>query len=152
LKGKRFCFTDVLSTTGYILPRAALKKAGIDPDRDVITHMSGNHIAVLRDLASGVCDAGAVYSGGYLAADRAGVPVQRLRQIAITGRSPQDTVCAGPNMSDEDKLKIRTALLAFDGKKAGATEGRVERISGFAPAKDSDYDALREAIKAAAKQ
>jgi len=43
LKGTRFCFTDVSSTTGYLLPRLALREAGIDPDRDLIAHLSGSH-------------------------------------------------------------------------------------------------------------
>lgn len=151
LRGKRFCYADQKSTTGYVFPRAALRKAGIDPDRDVISHISGNHIAVLRDLAAGVCDAGAVYSGGYLAADRAGVPVQRLRQLAMTGRSPQDAVCAGPKMSPALRAQLKKALLTFDGKKAGSMNGQVERISGFAPIRDSDYENVRAALRSDGK-
>ena len=147
LRGKRFCYADQKSTTGYVFPRAALRKAGIDPDRDVISHISGNHIAVLRDLANGVCDAGAVYSGGYLAADRAGVPVQRLRQLAMTGRSPQDAVCAGPKVPQALRMQLKKALLTYDGKKGGMMVGRVERISGFAPIRDADYDNVRAALR-----
>ncbi|OGQ13763.1 MAG: hypothetical protein A2138_14700 [Deltaproteobacteria bacterium RBG_16_71_12] len=147
LKGKRFCYADPKSTTGYAFPRAALRKVGIDPDRDVISHISGNHIAVLRDLAAGVCEAGAVYSGGYLAADRAGVPVQRLRQLAMTGRSPQDTVCAGPKLTPAMRARLKKALLTYDGKKHGNMSGSVERISGFAPIRDSDYDNVRAALR-----
>ncbi len=148
LRGKRFCYADQKSTTGYVFPRAALRKAGIDPDRDVISHISGNHIAVLRDLAAGVCDAGAVYSGGYLAADRAGVPVQRLRQLAMTGRSPQDAVCAGPKVPVAFRQQLKKILLTYDGKKHGSMSGRVERISGFAPIRDADYDNVRAALRA----
>jgi phosphate/phosphite/phosphonate ABC transporter binding protein len=147
LKGKRFCYADQKSTTGYVFPRAALRRANIDPDRDVISHFSGNHIAVLRDLAAGVCDAGAVYSGGYLAADRAGVPVQRLRQLALTGRSPQDAVCAGPKLTPEVRGKLKRALLTYDGKQHGSMQGNVERISGFAPVREADYDNVRAALR-----
>ncbi len=148
LRGKRFCYADQKSTTGYVFPRAALRKAGMDPDRDVISHFSGNHIAVLRDLAAGVCDAGAVYSGGYLAADRAGVPVQRLRQLAMTGRSPQDAVCAGPKVPVALRQQLKKVLLSYDGKAHGSMNGRVERISGFAPIRDADYDNVRAALRA----
>lgn len=151
LKGKRFCYADQKSTTGYVFPRAALRKAGIDPDRDVISHISGNHIAVLRDLAAGVCDAGAVYSGGYLAADRAGVPVQRLRQLALTGRSPQDAVCAGPKLAAGVRTQLKRALLTYDGKKHGSMDSKVERISGFAPIRDADYDNVRAALRSDGK-
>ncbi len=146
LKGKRFCFADPLSTTGYVLPRIALRKAGIDPDKDIVSHISGTHTQVLRDIVDGVCEAGATYSGGFLAADRAGVPVARVHQLAITGRTPQDAICATATLSDADKRKIKTALFEFDPKKAGTIGGRVERITGFSHTTDRDYDSVRQAI------
>src|SRR5205085_6906019 len=68
LKGRRFCFSDYKSTTGYLFPRLAFKKSGLDPDKDIVTHLSGSHMQAMRDLISGVCDAAATYSGGFLAA------------------------------------------------------------------------------------
>jgi eukaryotic-like serine/threonine-protein kinase len=144
LKGTRFCFSDPLSTTGYVLPRKALKKAGLDPERDIVSHISGTHTQVLRDLVDGTCEAGATYSGGFLAADRSGIPVARVRQLAITGRSPQDAICATPSMPPAEKKRIQDALLAYDPKKLGPVGGRVERISGFARTTDRDYDIIRD--------
>jgi phosphate/phosphite/phosphonate ABC transporter binding protein len=144
LKGIRFCFSDPLSTTGYVLPRKAMRQAGLDPDKDLVSHISGTHTQVLRDIVDGVCEAGATYSGGYLAADRAGIPVARLRQLAMTGRTPQDAICATASLSPADRKKVQDALFSFDMKKAGTIGGRVERISGFAHSTDKDYDAVRE--------
>ena len=143
LKGSRFCFTDVLSTTGYLLPRLALREAGIDPDRDVIAHLSGSHENALRDLTNGVCAAAATYNGGYLAADRAGVPVARTRQLALTGRSPQDALVAGGGVPAAERERIRRAL--FEYKPSKREDTRAERISGFAPLSDRDYDRVRAA-------
>jgi serine/threonine-protein kinase len=142
VKGTRFCFTDVLSTTGYLLPRLALREAGIDPDRDVIAHVSGSHENVMRDLTSGVCDAAATYNGGYLAADRAGIPVASTRQLALTGRSPQDALVAGPSVPPAERERIRRALFEFKPTRA---DTRAERVSGFAPISDRDYDRVRAA-------
>jgi phosphate/phosphite/phosphonate ABC transporter binding protein len=144
LKGRRFCYPDPLSTTGWVLARKALKQAGVDPDKDVIAHISGNHINVLRDIVTGVCEAGATYSGGYLAADRAGVPVAQVKLLANTGRSPQDAICTGPSVSAQDRKRIQDALLSYDPKELGVIGGRVERISGFARTIDGDYDGIRD--------
>jgi phosphonate transport system substrate-binding protein len=143
LKGTRFCFTDVLSTTGWLLPRLALREAGIDPDRDLIAHLSGSHENALRDLTGGVCDAAATYNGGYLAADRAGVPVARTRQLALTGRSPQDALVAAASVPEAERERIRRALFEYKPKKREDT--RAERVSGFAPISDRDYDRVRAA-------
>ena len=148
LKGKVFCYPSVKSTTGYILPRMKFKEAGLDPDVDVIMHLSGNHTQVLKDLNAGICAAGATYSGGWLAADRAGVPVGRSRQLLLTGRSPQDVVVAAPSTSADDREVLQRALLSLDPMKELGTEtiGKLERISGFSPPRLGDFEALERAI------
>ena len=144
LKGKTFCYPDKKSTTGYILARAKMREVGLDPDVDVTPHFSGNHTQVLQDMTAGACEAGATYSGGYLAADRAGIPVGRMRQLVITGRSPQDMVVAAPTTSAVDRAALGNALLALDPKKSLGqdTIGTLERVSGFSVPRLSDYDAL----------
>ncbi len=148
LKGKVFCFVNPKSTTGFILPRQKLREAGLDPDVDVITHFSGNHTQVLKDLTAGVCVAAATYSGGYLAADRAGVPVGRARVLLLTGRSPQDIVVAAPSTSAADRELLQKALLGLNPMKELGTEtiGKLERISGFCPPRLTDLEALEKAL------
>ncbi len=146
LKGKRFCFPDTKSTTGYLFPRLALKRAGIDPDRDVVSHLSGSHMQSLRDLVDGVCDAAATYSSAYLAADRAGVQVGRVRQLAFLGRSPNDAVTLRTGLNAERQQAIVDAFLAYRPADGGSS-AKMERVSGFRVATDADYDAVREALK-----
>jgi len=147
LRGRRFCYPDKKSTTGYILARKAMREAGLNPDVDVTAHFSGNHTQVLQDLTNGQCDAGATYSGGYLAADRAGIPVGRTHQLTLTGRSPQDMIVAGPTTSLADRDLLQRALLSVDPKKDVGEEtiGRLERISGFVSPRLADYDAIEKA-------
>lgn len=148
LKGRTFCFPDKKSTTGYMLARAAMVEASLDPDTDIVGHFSGNHTQVMQDLATGVCVAGATYSGGYLAADRAGIKVGRTRQLAITGRSPQDMVVAAPSTPSADRTLLGSALLGLDPKKSLGQEtvGKLERISGFTVPRLTDYDALERLL------
>ena len=148
LKGKVFCFANVKSTTGYHLPRAKIREAGLDPDVDIIAHMSGDHTQVMKDLMAGVCVAGATYSGGYLAADRVGIPVGRARQLMLTGRSPQDVVVAAPSTSADDRALLQQALFDLNPKEQihEDTIGKLERISGFCPPRLGDFEALEKAI------
>jgi phosphonate transport system substrate-binding protein len=57
-KGKKVCFVDPASTSGYLYPSAALLKAGIDPTKDVTPVMAGGHDASVLAVLSGQCDAG----------------------------------------------------------------------------------------------
>jgi phosphonate transport system substrate-binding protein len=148
LRGRTFCYPDRKSTTGFVLARQKLVEAGLDPDKDVVAHVSGNHTQVLKDLTAGVCDAGATYSGGYLAADRAGIPVGRTRVLMITGRSPQDMLVAGPSSTASDRELLQRALLAVQPKQdiGEDTIGTLERISGFVAPRLADYAAIERAI------
>jgi phosphonate transport system substrate-binding protein len=57
-KGKKICFVDPNSTSGYLYPKAALLNAGIDPVKDITPVMTGGHDASVLAVASGQCDAG----------------------------------------------------------------------------------------------
>jgi phosphate/phosphite/phosphonate ABC transporter binding protein len=151
LRGKNICYTDPDSTTGYILPRATLRRHGIDPDRDMGDALvSGNHLQMMRDLMDGRCDVGGTFTAAYTTADEAGVNVAKLRVLAITGRTPHDAICAGPTTSLELEAKMRQALLDFDPQRdvGMAQLGSIERLTGFAPVTDSVYDDLRTALAA----
>ncbi len=148
LKGKTLCIPDENSTTGALLPKLALKKAGLDWGRDVTIVTSGNHLQVLRDILSHRCDAGGTYSTVFTSAVTQGVNVAGLRQLAITGRAPQDAMVLGPQVTKDDEALVTRALLAFDGTQGGqgAAPGNVERVTGFEVVKPFDYQALRELV------
>ncbi|SJN12761.1 Phosphonate ABC transporter phosphate-binding periplasmic component (TC 3.A.1.9.1) [Leucobacter sp. 7(1)] len=59
LKGKKVCFVDPGSTSGYLYPSAELLSAGLDPESDVTPVFAGGHDASAQKTAQGVeCDAG----------------------------------------------------------------------------------------------
>ena len=149
LKGKRICYPDRSSTTGFALPRAFLKREGFDPDkgfREVV--FSGNHTSALRDLTDDKCDVAGTYSGALLGADEQGIPVSRLRVLAITGRTPHDTIVTGPKTARQDVASVKAALLSFDPQEdLGVTRvGEFERVTGFVEAPDRAYADLRAAL------
>ncbi|MBI4789402.1 MAG: phosphate/phosphite/phosphonate ABC transporter substrate-binding protein, partial [Chloroflexi bacterium] len=62
LKGKTFCFTDPLSTSGTIIPQVILKANGINPDKDLkASQFAGSHPNVVSAVYKGDCDAGATF-------------------------------------------------------------------------------------------
>ncbi len=149
LRGHSICYVDKASTTGYLLPRIWMRKAGLAPDKDVVAVLSGDHVAAMRDLAAGKCDAAAVYSGAYLTARQQGIAVGRLRVLAITGRVPQDALVAAPGMPEGEMKALRAALLRFDPQRdidAGRI-GDVLGITGFAEFRWTEFDAIREAAE-----
>lgn len=150
--GLMFCFSDPSSLTGYMLPRAALIRAGMDPARAAARHrFSGDHLQVMRDLLEGRCDVGATFSSAYMTSTQAGVKAGALRMLTVTGRSPQDAICAGPTATPAEIQLLTRALLQFDPHKhadAGML-GEVHRITGFQQGSDSDYADLRRDLGAA---
>jgi phosphate/phosphite/phosphonate ABC transporter binding protein len=148
LKGHTLCVPDKESTTGMLFPRVAAHKAGFDLLKDVTLVFSGNHLAVLRDLTTGKCQAGATYTAALLTAVTQGIDVTMLRQVAITGHSPQDSIVAGPNVAAADADALLQALLRYhppSDRPAGS--GAMERISGFTVARPEDYASVRELVR-----
>lgn len=57
-RGKKVCFVDPNSTSGFLYPSAALLNAGIDPNKDVTQVIAGAHDASALAVLNGQCDAG----------------------------------------------------------------------------------------------
>ena len=150
LRGARICYSDRDSTTGFLLPRGALRRVGIDPDKDLgEARISGNHMQSMRDLIAGKCDVAGTFSNAYGTADEAGIAVTTLRVLGLTGRAPHDAWCSGPGTEPDAVVRLRQALLAFSPQKDLGLKwlGKVQHITSYAVASDKDYDPLRKAIK-----
>ncbi|MBK8480044.1 MAG: phosphate/phosphite/phosphonate ABC transporter substrate-binding protein [Proteobacteria bacterium] len=147
LRGRVFCYTNPASTSGYLYPRAVLRRAGIDPDAAFkATRFMGDHRATLQALYHEVCDGAAVYASIVFDADRHGIPAQQIRILASTDRIPYDAYCTGAKEPAALKQRLRRALLALKAKTPLAE--RVLRgsgpILGFIAASDADYDSVRQ--------
>jgi len=58
-KGKKVCFVDPSSTSGYLFPSYNLLKAGIDPKTDITPVFAGKHDVSVQKVGEGVeCEAG----------------------------------------------------------------------------------------------
>jgi phosphonate transport system substrate-binding protein len=121
LRGKRFAFVDPASTSGYLFPLAALKKAGYDPAKFFgQTVFAGSHNNVVLAVYQGRVDAGAAYDD--VRADvQKNIPdvMQKVKVIWYSSPIPNDTVSFRRELPQEVKDKVATALLRFSETPAG---------------------------------
>ncbi|HOM72509.1 MAG TPA: phosphate/phosphite/phosphonate ABC transporter substrate-binding protein [Armatimonadota bacterium] len=155
LKGKKFAYGDVLSTSGYIYPRHLIRTSGYNPDTFFSNAVQlGRHDVVIAAVLNEQVDAGAVYGGPVSDARENLVEVQPdiMKITKIIARSediPNDTVSVRKGLPKEMVDKIRDALIDI----AESGEGKriitdLYGIDGLKPAKDSDYDCVRRVAEA----
>jgi phosphonate transport system substrate-binding protein len=152
LKGRRIAFVDQNSTSGYLLPRAALAAHGIDEAtgfKEVI--FAGSHAAALELLADGKVDAAATSSemlGLYRRQELDATIHHRPGNVRIlykTGQLPYDALCATNSVPVSAHEKIACAFLAMHNRNPRARDALAASIAitGWAPPDDSRYDPIR---------
>jgi len=149
LRGKRLCYVDPASTSGYLYPRILLREAGVDPDRDLGgVRFAGEHTEALTELQQGRCDAAAVASSELARwARREGVRLGAVRILATSAPIPGDAVIMRHDLPQEDRDAVRRGVA---GLIAATRAGEIPKdavISGFRPAEDADYDPIRRAAR-----
>jgi phosphonate transport system substrate-binding protein len=151
LRGKSIAFVDPGSTSGYVYPMVMLIKRGLVRDRDPKTFFkeamfAGTHEAALLALLNGSVDAVASFDLAppqYLKdKDR----VEKLTYVAETDPIPEAGMCVREGLDPTLITKVQNALMAFNAPEYRPILRDFYGIDGFAPAKDSDYNPVREAI------
>lgn len=143
LKDRTFAFVDPASCSGGLVPKTALIKNGIDPDKDLKeTYYAGSHQAVILAIRGDKIDAGAVADNRLWDAVEAGVI--RECDYVIIWRS--ELICNSPiavrsDMDEELKQKLIQAFLEMP-KELALNYGC--KALGWVIAKDKDYDPIRE--------
>lgn len=146
LAGKRFVFTDPLSTSGYMYPLALLRQAGKEPGTffasTAFTYSHDNSIrAVLQRLADGAAVDSLVYDQWVL--HNPGL----ADQLKVVGRSPafaSPPFVAGPGVNPEVKEQVRQLLLTMHQDPEGRSLLAALGIDRFAAVSDGDYASVRE--------
>ena len=84
----------------------------------------------------------------YMNAGEEDINSAMARVLILTGRTPHDSISAGPTVTNDLKQKMRDALLAFDPNQEAGEEflGGMERLTGFAPVEDQVYEPVRQAL------
>jgi phosphonate transport system substrate-binding protein len=144
LKGKKFAFGDVNSTSGHLIPDLEMTEAGLDTSKDISYVFTGNHPATAQAVQSGQADAGGIDEGIYkkLVADKTVDPAKA--RVFFTSRPFVDYVWAAKSDLDPATIaKVKSAFLDMKDAKLLATL----RASKFVAADDREYDGIRATAK-----
>ena len=159
IEGKVIAYTDAASASGYIYPSAILSKKGIKPARSLF---AGGHPQAILSVYQGTADVGCTFwsppdeNGDIRDARRAVIDtypdiVDKIKIVGYTEWIPNDTVTFRKGFPEDMRIKIVDALLDF----ASTEEGHqilldLLDIDNFVLAEDSDYDVVRETLRALA--
>jgi len=144
LKGKTFSFVDPASTSGNLIPRYTLIKAGIDPDKDVQGTFAGGHDASLLGVISGKTDAGAVASDVFANLVKSGkVSESDVIIVAKSDPIPNSPIAVRKELSAGDKAAIKAAFLNVK----DPADLKSFNTAGFVENSDKLYDGLRDVAK-----
>jgi phosphonate transport system substrate-binding protein len=152
-KGKRPCYTDPQSTSGYVLPLIFLKKAGLDTDKDLKAPVFvGGHTQAIRAVyVGGICDFGASFVDARTSVTK-DLPDVMTKVVVVFQTPPiipNDNMSFAPDLPQDLQAKISAAMLQIagtdDGKKALSD---LYQIGGLVKGDDTFYDQFRSYLQA----
>jgi len=146
LKGRKFAFGDINSTSGHLMPFLELKRAGINPDADLQFRYSGEHPATVKLVELGVVEAGALDETFFNAMIKDGRADRTKVRVFYTSKPFVDWVYAARRgVSDSDREKFAAALLALrEGKNDDVLKLLRASATKFVRANDEEYATVRE--------
>ncbi|WP_348789158.1 phosphate/phosphite/phosphonate ABC transporter substrate-binding protein [Leifsonia sp. NPDC080035] len=146
-KGKKVCFVDPSSTSGYLFPTYNLIKAGIDPQKDITPVFAGKHDASALKVSQGAeCQAGF--------AEDSAVDAQPGLKVVAKTMVPGAPMVFSNTLPDEIKKDLSDKLSSVtidDIQKAGIknadSDGFKATFYAFSPVDDKYYDQIRDICK-----
>jgi phosphonate transport system substrate-binding protein len=150
LKGKSIAWQDVTSSAGYVWPAAEMKKAGVDPEKDVKGITVKGHDKGILSVLNGDTDAAAVFEDARTTVKKDKPDVfDKVRVLFYTQPIPNDTISVRSDMSKEWIKKLQDAFIAIgndpEGKKIIF---EVYSHQGYVVSDDKKFDIVREYGKA----
>jgi phosphonate transport system substrate-binding protein len=152
LKGKTFAFGAPSSTSGHLMPRFYLGKAGINPDRDFKTvAFSGAHDATVAFVQSGRADAGVLNASVWDKLVESGkVDTNKVHVFYVTPPYFDYNWTVRGDLDPAIVKKLREAFLKLDAANPEHKEILdLQRASKFIPTKAENYIGIESAGKAA---
>ncbi len=143
LKGKRVAFVDPSSTSGYVLPLAALKQAGIEPNRDFAAVMFGDtHTKTMALLEAGKVDAIATNIPSYLKRQTLGkLTPQNSRVFWESQPAPHSPFLVSTDLAPALVEKLKEAFLTVP---QGMEDIIGTQAEGYTLMVASDYQSMQQ--------
>lgn len=152
LKGKTFAFGSPASTSGHLMPRYFLLKAGIKPEKDFARiAFSGAHDATVAFVASGRAEAGVLNASVYDKLVEKDDP--NAKAVKILATTPPYYDYNWTVRGDLDPALVRKLTAAFLKLDPGNPQHKeimdLQRASRFIPTRPENYKGIEEAARAA---
>ncbi|MBP1240194.1 phosphonate transport system substrate-binding protein [Frigoribacterium sp. PvP120] len=144
MKGKKICFVDPSSTSGYLFPSYALLQAGIDPEKDITPVFAGKHDVSVQKTGEGTeCDAGFAEDSEVAKSDAVEVIDQQM--------VPGAPIVESNSLPDDVKAQLKDILsnvtaddMVAAGIDSADSEGFRSVFYETTPVDDAYYDEIRD--------
>lgn len=142
LRGKTLGLNSIGSTSGDLIPRVELKKAGISNDELKNIVYAGSHDACLLAALNNMVDVCGMSSRNFDARVADGtISASEVRIIHKSPLVPPPPLAYTKSLSQDLRDKIKAATL--EAHKYGTIGGYGGEMSHYIAVEDSDYDPLR---------
>ncbi|HVY14624.1 MAG TPA: phosphate/phosphite/phosphonate ABC transporter substrate-binding protein [Rhodopila sp.] len=150
IKGHTFAFSDPASTSGHLFPAYGLRKAGLDPDKDIKALYAGSHTASYEALYNHKVDAGELNSEQLESATQRGH--YKEGDIVFLWKSdpiPTDPITVRGDLPEGFKKRLIAALQTLDLSSLPEADRKIMGLGGqrFVPQTDAAYDGIRDLVK-----
>lgn len=156
LKGKKVCFVDPSSTSGYLVPTKGLLDVGVNLNDDLDPVIAGGHDASLITLADGGCDAAFAHNTMLNTLETSG-QVGKGELVSIWESDPitEDPIAINTDTIDAELAEKITTVIREKANKPALIELGIcasendcvlpEEIEwGYLPVADSDFNSIRD--------
>jgi phosphonate transport system substrate-binding protein len=149
IRGHSFAFSDPASTSGHLFPAYGLRKAGLDPDKDIKAIYAGSHTAAFEALYNKKVDAGELNSAQLESARQRGH--YHDGDLVFLWKSdpiPTDPIAVRGDLPDGFKRRLVEVLQNLDLSSLDEKDRKV--IMGgprWVPQTDQAYDGIRDLVK-----
>ncbi|NLA55482.1 MAG: phosphate/phosphite/phosphonate ABC transporter substrate-binding protein [Corynebacterium humireducens] len=156
LAGKKVCFVDQASTSGYLVPFKGLTDVGVDLDADLTVVMAGGHDASLLTLDSDGCDVAFAHDAMLTTLERSGqIEPGALRPVWESAPITEDPIAINLDTVDAELAEQITRVLREKANKPELVKAGIctseedcllpeETEYGYVPVSDSDFDPIRD--------
>lgn len=144
IKGKNMAYGDTASTSSHLIPKAMLKRKGLEAKKDYKEHFLGSHDAVALAVHNGHAQAGGLSKIIFEALlEKKTIDPAKVKVIAVSDRYPEYPWAMRSDLAPALKEKIRSAFLSLKDKEIL----KPLKADGFGPVNDKDYDVIRDLAK-----
>lgn len=123
-RGKKTCFVDPASTSGYLYPSYGLLQAGINPTTDVTPVFAGAHDSSVLSIAKGTCEVG--FSEDTMPPQLEKSGQLKKNAIKVVWKSPEipgSPIAASTSLPKTLRTQLGSVLVHDANAKALATSG-----------------------------